>query len=218
MRYLGVITLCLVLSTAFAERLYGAATRGRGTAHLGDPNDQYIRVEAELIKLTNDGGVTANNAYCDTFGACDPRVFAHLDTDRPNAEWPGAVAVEYWPQVFEADNVNSPLINKKIKRDSCAKPYKDAVLRVYAEDYDPASHNDQINQWQCPITRKAAESEIEAQWSPVAECVPKFHPGKMNSVTLTYRYRVFRINKSQCDASLIASTPRTVGATTPRSG
>jgi len=213
---LGIFVCCWAVVSS--ERLYGQTTLSRRHSS-GDRNDQYVRVEAELIKLTNDGGLTSNNAYCDTLGNCDPVIYAHLDTDRPNAEWPGAVALEYWPEIFRVDNVNSPLINKKITRDSCAKPYKDAVLRVYAEDYDPASRNDQINQWQCPITRSPADSEASSTWSPISNCLPKFHPGKQDSVTLSFRYRSYRISRGICDTSVLASTPRSAaGGTTVRSG
>jgi len=179
-----------------------------------------VRIFAELIKLTNDKGLTSVNSYCDTLGHCDPVCYAHLDTDRPNAEWPGAVGLDYWPEIIRVDNKDSLYINRTITRDSCSKPYRESVLRVFCEDYDPASSNDLINQWECAITRSPSDSENGAPWSAITDCTPRFHPGTPNSIRLNFRYKLFHIAKSRCDASVQASTPRsaTTASTKPRAG
>jgi len=206
---------CLAFSNA--ERLY--ATTRSSRLHI-DPNDMNVRIQAEVIKLTNDKGLTSTNSYCDTLGHCDPVCYAHLDTDRPNAEWPGGVGITYWPEISRVDNVDSPYINRTITRDSCSKPYRESVLRVYCEDYDPASSNDLINQWECAITRAPSDSESGAPWSPVTDCTPRFHPGTANSIKLNFRYRLFHIAKSRCDANTAPSTPRsaTTASTKARAG
>ncbi|OQV20341.1 hypothetical protein BV898_05627 [Hypsibius exemplaris] len=205
-------TLCCLLlsSLAFvsAERIYGQATTRRHGGIRVDPNEMYVRIQAEIIKLTNEKGLTSVNSYCDTLGACDPVCYAHLDTDRPNAEWPGGVALDYWPEIIRVDNNNSPYINKSITRDSCAKPYRESVLRVYCEDYDPASSNDLINQWECPITRNPADSENGAPWSVISDCTPRFHPGAPNSI------RQFGPSKGMStrkDVGLVFSYPEETG-------
>ncbi|OQV20343.1 hypothetical protein BV898_05629 [Hypsibius exemplaris] len=119
---------------------------------------------------------------------------------------------------IRVDNNNSPYINKSIIRDSCAKPYRESVLRVYCEDYDPANSNDLINQWECPITRNPADSENGAPWSVISDCTPRFHPGAPNSIRLSFRYRLFNIARSRCDSVIQVSTPRsaTTASTKPR--
>ncbi|GAU99321.1 hypothetical protein RvY_10345 [Ramazzottius varieornatus] len=186
-----------------AERLPGQTTRRHGSGLRVDPNEMYVRIQAEVIRLINDKGLTAVNSYCDTLQHCDPLCYAHLDTDRPNAEWPGAVATNFWQEILKIDDVDSPYINKTITRDSCAKPYREAVLRVFCEDYDPATSNDLINKWECAVNRSPYADEGSAQWSAVADCTPKFHPGSPNSIRLTFRYRIFLINKSICNASVV---------------
>lgn len=202
--------LSMVIVGTNTERSLGQSTRRPGFGLREDPNAMYVRIQAEVIQLINDKGLTAVNSYCDTLAHCDPLCYAHLDTDRPNAEWPGAVATKFWPEILKIDDVDSPYINKTITRDSCARPYREAVLRVFCEDYDPATSNDLLNHWECAIPRSPHDSGTSAQWSAVTDCTPKYHPGSPNSIRLTFRYRIFHINKSRCNASVAPTGTNTV--------
>ncbi|XP_055341507.1 uncharacterized protein LOC129590352 [Paramacrobiotus metropolitanus] len=161
-----------------------------------DRNEAYVRIIAELKKLTNDKGLTIDGSKCDTFGQCDPVFKVYLDTERPNAEFPGARDSKYWPTVFHVDDSNSPDIrNGTVTRDVCGVPYRDATLRVLVEDKDGLSSNDIINNFDCSITREPDSSETFAMWHD-GVCTAKKQGDKMK---LTFRYKVFVIPRSRCD-------------------
>ncbi|XP_055329089.1 uncharacterized protein LOC129581850 [Paramacrobiotus metropolitanus] len=159
----------------------------------------YVRIKVEILKLTNDQGLASSGSHCDFAGTCDPVLYCNLDTERPNADWPGSKPDNTWPTVFGVDNVNSPNIGTTIHKDICGPKYNEANLRIFALDRDPASKDDLINQWDCPINRNPDRHEGSAEWSPTFECLPKYQPGKMK---LTYRYQVFHITRSQCNSTV----------------
>jgi len=164
-----------------------------------DPSGNYLRIKVEIIKLTNDQGLKWNGGGCDLLGTCDPVCYAHLDTERPNADWPGAKPDSTWPTIYGVDNVNSPNIGVTIKKDICGTIYHEANLRIFCMDRDPATKNDLINNWDCPINRLPAHSEHTAEWSPEFNCLPKYQADKM---ALSYRYQIYRIGRSQCNSTL----------------
>ncbi|OQV21607.1 hypothetical protein BV898_04506 [Hypsibius exemplaris] len=127
-----------------------------------------------------------------------------------------ALLVDYFPEIFRATNVDTTFINQLITRDTCSKAYKGAQLRVVCEDDDILA-NDLINEWECPITSAATGSaESLPAWSATTECVPRFNPGRSglfglgskNSISLTFRSRVFLIAKSSFNETAERSTAR----------
>jgi len=206
-QYIFVITLCLA-AVALANRRGSSSddldVRGRGrsgsgsSGRLGDELGNYIRITVEILKLTNDQGLSHKGSHCDFAGTCDPVLYGNLDTERPNADWPGAKPDSTWPTIFGVDDKNSPVIGITIHKDICGPQYNEANLRIYALDRDPASKDDLINQWDCPINRSPTRNKDFAEWSPEFECLPKYLPGKMK---LTYRYQVYHISRLQCNAT-----------------
>lgn len=165
-----------------------------------NPRSNYIRIKTEILKLFNDGGIKSNGASCDIFGTCDPVCYANLDTERPNADWPGAKSDTTWPTIFGVDDINSPPIQVTIQKDICgASGYHEANLRIKCVDRDPATKDDMINEFDCPINRIPSASESRAEWSPVTNCLPRHIPDKM---ALTFRYQVFRVPKNECNSTL----------------
>ncbi|GAU99602.1 hypothetical protein RvY_10575 [Ramazzottius varieornatus] len=164
-----------------------------------NPSTNYIRIKTEILRLNNDGGIKSNGASCDVFGTCDPVCYANLDTERPNADWPGAKPDTTWMTVFGVDDNNSPIINVAIHKDICGAAYHEANLRVKCMDRDPATKDDLINEFDCPINRLPSRTESAKDWSPITNCLPRHVPDKMG---LTFRYQVYRIPKSECNATL----------------
>lgn len=183
---------------------------GSGRRDSFDPNNAYVRIQAELVKLTNDKGLTSTGGKCDTFGACDTVCYGYLDTDRPNAEFPGSRDSKYWPKLFETDDNNSPFFTRaNITRDVCGSPYREATFRVLCEDRDSINSNDLINKWDCNIQR-SPEGETFATWHS-ADCTPKFQADKMR---LTFRYKIHTVPRSRCDPS--TGSIVVAGGTTPK--
>ncbi|OQV22639.1 hypothetical protein BV898_03464 [Hypsibius exemplaris] len=149
-----------------------------------DPNNAYVHIEAELVKLTNEKGLTSTGARCDTFGACDTVCYGYLDTERPNAEFPGSRDQKYWPKLFETDDNNSPSFSRaNVTREVCGAPYREATFRVACEDRDSINSNDLINKWDCNIQR-SPEGETFATWH-AGTCTPKFQADKMTLISGT---------------------------------
>ncbi|OQV18544.1 hypothetical protein BV898_07369 [Hypsibius exemplaris] len=212
---IALLVLCLVAFVACRDRSRtrspaSSLERGRhnaddfsdirgGRNNFPDPNGNYLRIKVEIIKLTNDKGLKSNGGVCDTFGTCDPVCYANLDTERPNADWPGAKPDTTWPTIYGVDDVNSPSIGVTIKKDICGPVYHEANLRIYCLDRDPATKDDLINQWDCPINRIPAANEGGAEWSPSFNCLAKFQADKMS---LSYRYQIYHITRLQCNSTL----------------
>lgn len=190
-----------------SDNIWGSS--GSSSRDSFDPNNAYLRIQAELVKLTNEKGITSTGSKCDTFGACDTMCYGYLDTERPNAEFPGSRDTKYWPKLFETDDNNSPTFsNANVTRDVCGLPYREATFRVYCEDRDTINSNDLINKWDCNIQR-SPEGETFATWHS-GDCTPKFQADKMR---LTFRYKVYTIGRSRCDPTSGAIA----GGSTPRS-
>jgi len=180
-----------------------------GSASRYDRNEAYVRIQIELVKFSNDKGVTIDGSKCDSFGQCDPIVRGFLDTERPNADFPGARDSKYWPVIFQTDDKNTfDFRNANLTRDVCGVPYRDVTLRVLIEDEDAISKNDIVNKFDCPITREPDSSEILATWHSNI-CTPK----QQSQMKLTFRYKVYVIPRSRCDTT---SGVLNLGATTKR--
>lgn len=190
-------------------RSYGGLDRDRDRY---DRNEAYLRIEFELIKLTNEKGVNIDGSKCDTFGACDPICFAYIDTERPNSDFPGArTDLKLFTQVFETDDNNSPTFTKaNITREVCGDPFSSATARVYCEDKDSIGSSDMINKWDCPLSKDPEFSEVLASWT-TGECRAQKQADKMK---LTYRFKIHTIPRARCDPR-VGGLPAS-GATTRR--
>ncbi|GAU99603.1 hypothetical protein RvY_10576 [Ramazzottius varieornatus] len=146
-----------------------------------------IRVEAEIVQLTNDEGILADGSRCDIFrNPCDPACYADFDLLAPTAAFPGGTTK--FTKLKQLNDYNSPVLDATIDRTFCSKLYKEASLRVYCEDVDAASDVDLINRWNCPINRPLKSNEKFAEWTQPADCLPQFQAGRMR---LTYRYKIY---------------------------
>ncbi|GAU99604.1 hypothetical protein RvY_10577 [Ramazzottius varieornatus] len=183
---------------------------GSSSFNTPDPTrGQYVRIVASLVAFENARGTTSTGSSCSTFGHCDPLVFANLDTERPNAAWPGSLDTKFWPQVFAAKSQDSFKMNlENITKDVCGQNYREANLRVHIEDKKALLSNAVINDFDCVINRDPQESAAAATWSPTRECIPRFASPKH---TLTYRYKVHYVPRISCGLS------RSTTTTTPRS-
>ncbi|OQV18546.1 hypothetical protein BV898_07371 [Hypsibius exemplaris] len=183
----------------------GSGSRGSGSGFgssfdrttTQDPTkNYYVRIIASLIQLNNSKSATATGSSCATFGKCDPIVFADLDTDRPNANWPGARDTKLWSQVFTGKSLDSFNVGiDNITKDICGQNYREADLRVRVEDKKTLTSNAVINEFDCPINRVPQESQITATWSPVTMCLPRFPKGMQS---LSFRYKVFYVSRFSC--------------------
>ena len=63
-------------SSGDRESVYGSGS----ARDAFDRNSAYVRIQAELVKLTNEKGLTSTGAKCDTFGACDTMCYGYIDT------------------------------------------------------------------------------------------------------------------------------------------
>ncbi|XP_055354081.1 uncharacterized protein LOC129599782 [Paramacrobiotus metropolitanus] len=180
------------------------AEAGRGRHGHRSQHPEYVRVEVELLKMSNEGAIDHKNAYCDLNGnACDPVVLASLDTEHSFKEWPGPSDPAFWSEVFRVDNTNSPTLNKLLTKDSCGRPFRSAVARVIAEDLDHWDARTLINHWQCPVTKAlVAGSRDAAQWSGPLPCISRYRPveGK-DVITLTFRYKAYQIAPGECQSN-----------------
>jgi hypothetical protein len=171
----------------------------------GDPN--YVQIIASLVRLSNSKGQISTGSTCASFGGkCDPLVFANLDTERPNAAWPGATDVKFWPLLLSAKKSNDLDIQiSNITKRYCGNPYKEANLRVHIEDKKTLSSNGLINEFDCPITRDPARDQMSATWSPEMTCIARFPKGGQ---TLTYKYKVFYVDKFGCASTTPSTTTK----------
>jgi hypothetical protein len=188
-----------------------SGSSGRGSSY--NREEAYLRIQVELIKLTNEKGLTIEGSKCDTFGSCDPVVYAYIDTDRPNADFPGSRDSKYWPKVFEIDDKNTiDFRNANLSRDVCGLPYRDAKLRVLVEDKDSVSANDVIAKFDCPIVSEPDTSETFSKWQS-GTCTSST-PTAPKAVTLTVRYKIFSVPRIRCDPD--SGAVRVVGGTTAK--
>jgi len=178
-----------------------------------DRNNAYVRVEVEFIRFTNDKGIAWDGSKCDTFTACDPIVTAYIDTDRPNAEFPGSIDSQHWPQIVRLEKQNSFEFTKaNLTRDVCGAPYKKSTLRVLIEDHDGASKNDLVNKFDCDISGEP-ESNSFVAWQ-TENCVTKATNAEAKKMRLTIRYKVYQIQRFQCDPN--TGSIKVAGGTTPK--
>jgi hypothetical protein len=164
----------------------------------GDPN--YVTIVAALVRLSNTGGKISTGSTCASFGGkCDPLIYANLDTERPNANWPGSKDVKFWPLLLSSKKTNDVDIGiTNITKQYCGQKYTEANLRVHVEDKKTLSSNAVINDFECPINRDPARDQFSATWSPEQKCVPKFPKGGQE---LTYKYKVYYVDKLGCGAT-----------------
>jgi len=168
----------------------------------GDNN--YVRIDAAIVKLSNNAGKVSSGSSCSTFGKCDPLVYANLDTERPNANWPGATDVKFWPLLLSAKGTNDLNVGiTNITKRYCGQRYSEANLRVRVEDKKMLTSNGVINEFDCPINRDPAPSAMSATWSPEAQCIPRFPKGGQQ---LSYKYKVYFIDRLDCDMAATAPT------------
>ena len=52
---------------------------GSSSFDQGATTPDFVRVEIEIQRLENPGGILANGKKCDFFKSCDPRVTAYID-------------------------------------------------------------------------------------------------------------------------------------------
>jgi len=221
-RYGSGITTRSWLDSSYSGGMFGSgrdrdshsSSSGRGSSPSRfDRNNAYVRVLIELAKLTNEKGLTIDGKKCDTFGTCDPLVHAYIDTDRPNADYPGTIDFKYWPVVYQTDDNNSPDFTRaNLTREVCGTPYREATLRVYIED-DDTGRNDVINKFDCDISREPDSSEALAAWH-TGTCTSRASNAEAKKMRLSFRYKVFVISSSRCDATI--GQIRVAGGTTAK--
>ena len=80
----------VVISTAdagFIDSIKSALGLGTSSAtssviksnNAGTNLPNYFRIEAEIVRMENVGGLKSNGGSCDTLGHCDPVVYAYVD-------------------------------------------------------------------------------------------------------------------------------------------
>jgi len=164
----------------------------------------YVRTEFKLTKLDNPQGILANGNKCDIGSKCDPSMTGYVDTDKPLNVWPGPKPKNEWAKIFEADDDDSPKINKIVSRDTCGShPYSKANLRVDVVDKDVTT-SDQMEQFECLSGREVQPRETNARWSTEKPCDSKFNP---NKVKLNYSWRSFTIPERDCGRPIGSSKP-----------
>ncbi|OQV23708.1 hypothetical protein BV898_02444 [Hypsibius exemplaris] len=160
--------------------------------------NEFIRIDVELVQLLNPQGVAQTGKPCDPTGACDPFITAYLDADKPLASWPGPKTLPEFTKVFKASNTNSPIINKNITKTICGGSVNKLNLRVHVMDSDTLSHNDPIGDFACVFAvnyRLVAPDISSSDWMPTQDCIAL---NQKNDIRLQYRYRVYDIPQSEC--------------------
>jgi hypothetical protein len=187
-----------------------------------DKNDAYVRIQVEFVRFTNDKGIAWDGSKCDTFTDCDPVVTAYIDTERPFAEFPGSVDSQHWPQILRLEKRNTFDFAKhnNLTRDVCGAPYKRATLRVLVEDHDGASKNDLMNKFDCDLSAEPDTNGFASTWQ-TENCTPKATNAEAKKMRLTIRYKVFQVQRFQCDPNtgkINVAGGTTAKPTTPRHG
>ncbi|OQV13448.1 hypothetical protein BV898_12300 [Hypsibius exemplaris] len=170
----------------------------------------YFRIEAELVRMDNVGGIKSTGGSCDTIGQCDPVVYAYLDVLKPTGPFPGSRAVEAFPQVFTIDDVNSPKINTVVSADVCNKELTKATLRVHVMDRNKLFTDSLISDFDCYVGGSVGRNVNDAKWANTGNCVGKFMPDKIKFV---FRSRIYRIDPKLC----VESANQAPAATTSKS-
>ncbi|XP_055328997.1 uncharacterized protein LOC129581786 [Paramacrobiotus metropolitanus] len=182
---------------------FGSGSSSSRGSSSQDPN--YVTIVAALVRLTNADGKTNTGSKCASFGGkCDPLIYANLDTERPNANWPGSKDVKFWPlllSVKDKNDVDIGIVN--ITKQYCGQTYKEANLRVHVEDKKMLTSNAIINEFDCVINRDPARDEFSASWSPEQQCIPRYPKGGQ---ILTYKYKVYYVDKFGCGSTDRPST------------
>lgn len=165
------------------------------------------RIEFMLSDLKNPKGILASGKKCDgSKRHCDTKITASIDSDSPNAAWPGYKPTSQWTKVFEADEKDSVAVNKIISKDICGagrRSFDRANLRVFVVDKD-GDHETPIEQFECLSGREVAGRRTSSEWSQTAPCTAKFHPDR---VKLNYQWRAYPISSSECDAPITDDRP-----------
>ncbi|XP_055337275.1 uncharacterized protein LOC129587508 [Paramacrobiotus metropolitanus] len=156
------------------------------------------RVEFKLYNYTSSGTLH-NGDKCDIGTHCDPRLKGYVDTEKPDAPWPGPLPMEKWALIYEGlDIANTARLNKIVSRDFCASPYKKSNLRVQVDEIDP-TRVDKMEQFMCLSGRDVARSERSAEWSDPKSCDAHYFPRKNK---LLYSWRAYPISSSACGKTL----------------
>ncbi|XP_055334654.1 uncharacterized protein LOC129585812 [Paramacrobiotus metropolitanus] len=162
----------------------------------GERLPNYYRIEALVVRLENQAGIKSNGGSCDTFGKCDPIVYAYIDTDKPTNTFPGSLDVKAIPKIFETTNNNSPDINYKLTKDICNKDpnTQKAMLRVHVTDHNTILSNSLISDFDCPLGGTLANEERSATWQD-AICTGKYQEKK---IRLSARVKMYRVPQNDC--------------------
>jgi len=173
--------------------------RGRGGSSGGAFPD-YVRIEVEIIRLENPGGILGSGKRCDFTRKCDPKLTAYIDTSRPLAPWPGSVPVKKWPIIFRATDNDSPQINKVLNTDICGGSVNKINVRVQAVDEDSISSNDDMNDFECTFDINPRDIALDASsvdFGPETQCKSSKLGDK---IKLFARERAYQIPAGFCRA------------------
>ncbi|GAU87505.1 hypothetical protein RvY_00337 [Ramazzottius varieornatus] len=194
-------SICLLLALFFTSVLAGLVDR------MQDVSDaqryplirDFIRIEANILRLDNPRGISHTGLPCDITDSCDPRVIAFIDTEKPNHDFGGdSVPYRNWFTLYDGNNINSPEINKLITRDICGVPIRKVNVRVRAIDKD-MFNDDKIDNFACFITtdNTPAADEKSAQWSAEMPCYGE----DKSAIRVWIQWRWYLIPEQQCRAS-----------------
>lgn len=162
---------------------------------------EFIRTEANVIRLQNDTGVERNRLPCDgPLDKCDPLILAYINTERPNYDlgWDSA-RYRIYEKFLRADDINSPNINEAITRDIGNKGSKKVNVQVGAEDVDTMRNNDKIdsfsrfNYWLDPSSTPVST----LKWSAEILCDGLDRKG----TKLYFKYRWYNVQPAVCRPS-----------------
>ncbi|XP_055346732.1 uncharacterized protein LOC129594164 [Paramacrobiotus metropolitanus] len=157
----------------------------------------FVRLDAEIVQLSNPQGITDKKVKCDTGNACDPKISVNLDTDIPLARWPGSKTVPNFKTIFQATNQDSPVVNKNITKTFCGGSVAWVNLRADVVDEDSLSANDHIGSFEClflaDYNNFASDISI-SDWSTTQDCKAL----QDTDVRLQYRYRIYDVPPTSC--------------------
>jgi len=151
------------------------------------------RVEFKLYNYTSSGQLH-DGQKCDIGTHCDPRLKGYVDTEKPDAAWPGPLPLDKWALIYEGlDIADTARLNKIVSRDICTGTYRKANLRVQVDEVDP-TRIDKMEQFMCVSGRDVQRSEAGAHWSNPTSC--EAHYQRKNK--LMYSWRAFTIPAREC--------------------
>ncbi|XP_055346602.1 uncharacterized protein LOC129594070 [Paramacrobiotus metropolitanus] len=187
---------------------------GSNTGSRGSSFPENYRVEVDLVRMENKGGILANGKSCDVLSTCDPKLYGDIDLTGTGA-WPKDPAYQKWTVIFKATNNDSPNIAKTLQKDVCQNRGQSSssiqgVMRVRAVDEDSITQEDDMGKFDCVFTLRPSDVKPSAagvQWSDVLECTGSTQVGK---IKLFARTRAYEISTSACNAmrNTVIDTPK----------